>query len=174
MMNSSFDYPSEEDGSFKGDHAAVCEDITASLEEILGLLGLSFDLDVEMKEDYCLVNLDGPDRSYLLDKKGEGINALQYIFNKVYNQKKAEKDRVKITLDSDGFRQDREDELKQMAIRSAEKVKEFGNECILTPLNPYERRIVHLTLQDDPEIDTISYGEGFLKCITISMKRDND
>jgi len=172
MMNSSFDYQPEEGGSFEGDHTRVCKEISASLENILNLLGLSFELNVEMKEDYCLVNLEGPDKSYLLDRKGEGINALQYIFNKVYNQKKADKERVKITLDSNGFRKGREDELTQMAIRSAEKVKQFGNECILTPLNPYERRIVHMTLQDDPDVDTISYGEGFLKCITISMKGD--
>jgi spoIIIJ-associated protein len=172
MMNSSFDYPPGQGGLSDDGSAGICEDISAMLTEMLDLLGLAFDLKVEMKEDYCLVNLEGPDRSYLLDRKGEGINALQYIFNKVYNQQRPERDRIKITLDSNGFRQDREDELRQMAVRSAEKVKQFGNDCILTPLNPYERRIVHLSLQDDPDVDTFSRGEGFLKCITITMKRD--
>jgi len=149
----------------------IGSDIMDSLERILDLLGFSFKLDLELEDDHCFVNLDGQDREYLLEKKGEGINSLQFIFNKVYNYKKTDQDRIKITLDSNGYRKNRETELREIGLRSADKVKQFGNECILTPLNPYERRIIHLALQDDPEVETISHGDGFLKCITICMTR---
>ena len=80
----------------------------------------------------------------------------------------------KIHVDSEGFRRVREDEIVEIAQRTAEKALDRGEECLLSPLNPYERRLVHLALQDNDAVETRSQGDGFLKRVAIRPAKKDD
>ncbi|MBI4169621.1 MAG: hypothetical protein HY510_06765 [Acidobacteria bacterium] len=134
------------------------------------LRGLGLDVHVAARDagDTIEVDITGPDRDYLLGRKGEALNAAQYLLNRiVYRGRKGRK----IHVDSGGFRKLREEEIVEIARRSAEKVKAEGEECVLSPLNPYERRLVHLALSEISGIETKSLGEGFLKRVAILPAR---
>ncbi len=130
------------------------------------LRGLGLEVETTAREEGELIQVDvsGADREYLLDRRGEALNAVQYLLNRiVYRGRKGKK----IHVDSAGFRRMREEEIEEIARRTAEKVLASGEECVLSPLNPYERRLVHLALRDDEGIETCSLGDGFLKRVAI-------
>jgi len=130
------------------------------------LRGLALDVSTSARDAGATieVEIEGPDREHLLDRKGEALNALQYLLNRIiYRGRKGKK----IHVDSDGFRKVREDELVEMARLTAEKVKAQGEESLMSPLNPYERRLVHLALADIEGVETRSVGDGFLKRVAI-------
>jgi len=130
------------------------------------LRGLGLDIRASARDDRDAIQLDlsGADRDYLLSRKGEGLSALQYLLNRIiYRGRKGKK----IQVDCGGFRKLREEEILEIALRTAEKVKACGEESLLSPLNPYERRLVHLALAVIGGIETRSVGDGFLKRIAI-------
>ena len=130
------------------------------------LEGLGFEVTVAARDAGATIEVDvaGPDREFLLDHKAEALNALQYLLNRIIYRGRAGK---KIHLDSDGYRRDREGEIVEAARRTAEHVKARGEESLLSPLNPYERRLVHLALAEIDGIGTRSVGDGFMKRIAI-------
>jgi len=153
-------------------------EIIASSDEVEALAsrivkGLELDLAVSVHEGEESIEVDvtGPDRDYLLDRRGEPLNALQYLLNRiVYRGRRGRK----IHVDSEGFRRVREDEIVEIALRTAEKVKERDEECVMSPLNPYERRLVHMALGEVDGVATRSIGDGFLKRVAIFPDRDSD
>ncbi len=148
--------------------AADPQEAASLADRILGGLGLDIKARAEEAEATIEVNLTGSDREYLLDRRGEALNALQYLLNRIiYRGRKGKR----IHVDSDGFRSLREDEIVEIARRTAEKVIEQGEESVLSPLNPYERRLVHLALRDIEGVETQSLGDGFLKRIAIIPTR---
>jgi spoIIIJ-associated protein len=130
------------------------------------LIGLGLAVQARARDagETIEVDLTGPDRDYLLDRRGEALNAVQYLLNRiVYRGRKGKK----IHVDSDGFRRVREEEIVEIALRTAEKVRAQGEESLLSPMNPYERRLVHLAMREVEGIDTRSVGDGFLKRVAI-------
>lgn len=133
-------------------------------DRLLGGLGLDVRARAQDTEASIQVDLTGSDRDYLLSRRGEGLGALQYLLNRIiYRGRKGKK----IQVDCGGFRKMREEEIVEIALRSAEKAKARGEECLLSPLNPYERRLVHLALAEVGGVATRSVGDGFLKRIAI-------
>jgi spoIIIJ-associated protein len=133
-------------------------------EAILRGLGLEVRARAEDAPSAIQVDLTGKDRDYLLSRKGEGLSALQYLLNRIiYRGRKGKR----IQVDCGGFRKLHEDEVVEIARRSAEKAKARGEECVLSPLNPYERRLVHIALAEIGGVETRSIGDGFLKKIVI-------
>jgi len=110
------------------------------------------------------VEVEGPDRELFLARRGEGLLALQVALGRV-----AAHDNIArpIFVDSEGFRQGREEEIAEIAVLAAEKVKKMGEPHKLQPMDPYERRLVHLALKDNPDVETESEGEGFEKRVVI-------
>src|SRR5881296_1555459 len=144
--------------------AAKTEEVERLTDRILGGLGLDVRAKARDTETAVLVDLTGSDRDYLLSRKGEGLSALQYLLNRViYKGRKGKK----IQVDCGGFRKLLEDEIVEIAVRSAEKAKARGEECLLDPMNPYERRLVHIALAEIGGVETRSVGDGFLKRIAI-------
>jgi len=155
------DSPVEPDAPLPAAEPGEVERLT---DRILGGLGLDVKAKATDTESALLIDLTGGDREYLLSRKGEGLSALQYLLNRIiYKGRKGKK----IQVDCGGFRKLREDEIVEIALRSAEKAKAQGEECLLSPLNPYERRLVHLALAEVGGIETRSVGDGFLKRIAI-------
>ncbi len=127
-------------------------------------MGLDIRASARDDQDTIQVDLAGVDRDYLLSRKGEGLGALQYLLNRIiYRGRKGKK----IQVDCGGFRKLHEEEIVEIAVRTAEKVKACGEESLLSPLNPYERRLVHLALAEIGGVETRSVGDGFLKRIAI-------
>ena len=133
-------------------------------DRILGGLGLEITASGRDAGATIEIDLDGPDRDHLLDRRGEALDALQYLLNRIVYRGRRGK---KIHLDCGGFRRIRDDEVVEIALRTAEKVRARGEESVLSPLNPYERRLVHLALKDVAGVETRSLGDGFMKRVAI-------
>jgi len=145
-------------------------EVTRLADRLLQGLGLDVSCAARDAGETIEVDVDGADRDYLLDRRGEALNAVQYLLNRILYKGRAGK---KIHVDSDGFRRLREEEIVEIAILAAEKVKARGEESVLSPLNPYERRLVHLALRDVEGVATRSLGDGFLKRVAIvPVKKD--
>jgi spoIIIJ-associated protein len=132
----------------------------------LEAMSLSLTTAVSEQEDRVQVDLSGPDSYLLLERKGSVLDALQLLIGKVAETRFG-LDR-RLVVDCDGYRRTREDDLARMALGVAEKVRRLRQPIEMDPLNPYERRIVHLALADQPGVSACSEGDGFLKRITVS------
>jgi len=115
------------------------------------------------------LNIEGDKSGLLIGRKGRTLDALQFIVNKIVN-KSLEK-RARVLVDSENYRERREDFLTQMALRLGDKAKKNGKPVATNLLNPHDRRIVHLTLKDDDQLGTKGRGEGVLKKVVIIPKR---
>jgi spoIIIJ-associated protein len=145
------------------------EIIESMLADMLRGMHLDVKYRVWQAEDSLQVNLTGPDRDYLLDDKAETLNALQFLLTRM--SRGSFPDGVRIVVDSDGFRKEREDDIVRMARDAAGRVRRDGEPQRLPPLNPYERRLVHTALRDQNGIITRSSGDGFLKRVNILPSR---
>ena len=143
-------------------------DLRSMVESVLAAGDLDLAVDIEQEGETDRVMISGPDTELLLADNAEPLTALEHILNKMALRGLGRRGRLR--LDCEGRRKRREDEIVQMALSSAEKIKQEGGEFTTSPLNPYERRLVHIALKDDPSVLTHSVGEGFLKQVVISAK----
>ena len=133
--------------------------VTDFLQKLLRVFPLDLSYQVKKKNDFVFVVFDGEDKQNLLWKDGELLLALQHILNKVSNQK--------VQVDCDFFRKRKEKRLREYAQDVAREVGETGRNEILDLMNPYERRIVHIAVNQVPGITSESLGDGFLKRVKI-------
>jgi spoIIIJ-associated protein len=143
--------------------------VTDLLQRILGAMGLALTASLEETPDNIRINLAGEGADALLRRKGETLDALQVIVNTAF-RRDARGDRHYV-VDALGFRKAKDAELRQMAQFLAEKAKQTGVPQEIGPLNPYARRIVHVTVTEDPAVTSESIGDAFLKTVVISAKR---
>jgi spoIIIJ-associated protein len=132
---------------------------------VLKQMRMKVDVIPVQDQTRLVFNIDGPDRSLLLNKKGEPLVAIQYLINKIYMGRNGIEQQIYI--DSKGYRIARDEELQEIALASAEKVVRSGKEYSLSPMNPYERRQIHVTLKDHTEVETVSRGDGYIKRVSI-------
>jgi spoIIIJ-associated protein len=146
----------------------VTERISAFVTELTTTLGLSLEPDVEEGPESIWINLRGDGGEVLVKRKGEALDALQHLTNAVFRSD-VDGDR-RIVVDCMGFRRAKDLELRHMARLLADKVRRTGQSEEIGPLNPYERRIVHLEVARDADVTSESIGDAFLKTIIISLK----
>lgn len=115
---------------------------------------------------YVNIELDGPDVRFLIGKRGEVLNAIQYLMNVVATRKLGTG--VRVVIDGDSYRQKREQVLSNYAIGIAEQVRERGEEAVLDPLPAFERRIIHKALLEVEGVTTYSEGEEPNRCVVIA------
>ena len=113
--------------------------------------------------------IKGNDTAALIGRRGETLDALQYITGLVLN--KGKQDYRRVMLDTENYREKREEALIRLANRIAQKVSKTGRKVTLEPMNPYERRILHASLQSHPRVETISEGEEPFRRVVIRTKR---
>ena len=123
---------------------------------------------VEESADGTRINLQGEDGGILVRRGGEGLQALQHLVATAFRRQLG--DDTRIVVDCNGYRRDKDAELKTMAAFLAEKVKTSGGSQELGPLNPYERRIVHMAIAEDPAVTSESIGDAFMKTVIIARK----
>ena len=115
------------------------------------------------------VDIHGDDLSLLIGRRGETLSALQYITRLIVG--KELKRPISVLIDVEGYRARREQQLRRLARRMASQAVETSRTMTLEPMPAYERRIIHLELRDDPNVDTLSVGEGRHRKVTIIPRR---
>jgi len=146
----------------------VTQQIAAFVIEITEAMGLALEVDLEEGSDSISINLRGEGGETLVKRKGEALDALQHVTNAVFRSD-VDGDR-RIVVDCMGFRRTKDLELRHMARLLADKTRRTGLAQEIGPLNPYERRIVHLEVARDADVTSESIGDAFLKTIIISLK----
>jgi spoIIIJ-associated protein len=132
-------------------------------------MGVGLTAIIEEKPEGTRINLEGEDGGLLIRRGGEGLQALQHLVATAFRRQLGDDNRV--VIDCNGFRQDKDAEIRQMARFMAEKARQSGMPQEMGPMNPYERRIVHLAIAEDPTVSSESIGDAFLKTVIISTKQ---
>jgi len=156
--------------------ADAAQPIVDFLHQLTGALGLSTPIDVERTRDGVRLNMSGEDAELLVRHRGEPLKALQHVVDMAFGRgarlpSTSDADAQRVVVDALGYRKGKDLELRQMARLLAEKVKQTGLDQQLGPLNPYERRIVHLAVAEIPGVATESIGDAFSKTVYISLRK---
>jgi len=139
------------------------------LSEILSLMNLEADAEVLEKEsDYVLLNITGPNLGIVIGRRGKTLDALQYLVSLAIN--KNGNDYYRILLDAEGYRKRRKDTLQNLAMRLADKAKKKKTKVVLEPMPAHERRIIHISLKDDIQVETYSEGEEPYRKVIIDYR----
>ncbi|CCO08320.1 RNA-binding cell elongation regulator Jag/EloR [Desulforamulus hydrothermalis] len=139
------------------------------LKDIFRAMEIPVEMDIQEREQVLQVSLQGPDLGVLIGRRGETLDALQYLVNLAVNKNQEQK--RKVILDVEGYRRRREETLQKLAMRLADKAKMRGRSVVLEPMNSQERRIIHTALQGRDDIYTFSEGEEPFRKIIISPKK---
>lgn len=124
---------------------------------------------INKNEGMVTFKLHGSDMGILIGKHGQTLDSLQYLTNLVANKNSAE--RIRIVIDIEDYRERRVETLNRLALRLADKVKRTGERVVLEPMNPHERKIIHVALQNDRRITTLSEGEEPYRRVVIELKK---
>jgi spoIIIJ-associated protein len=143
--------------------------IVQFLERFVSALGVKATVTLEDTQDGPRLNLEGDEAELLVRHRGEPLKALQQVVDSAFGRSLTDDRRV--FVDALSYRKGKDMELRQMAKLLAEKVKQSGLDQQLGPLNPYERRLVHLAAAEVPGITTESVGDAFSKTVLISLRK---
>ncbi len=149
--------------------SALTAQIAKFVQEVVDAMGVVLTTNVEETAEGTRINLEGEDGGVFVRRGGEGLQALQHLVATAFRKQLGDDNRI--VIDCNGFRKDKDAELRQMARFIAEKARSSGVPQEMGPLNPYERRIVHLAIAEDPTVSSESIGDAFLKTVIIATKR---
>jgi spoIIIJ-associated protein len=159
---------------------ASAEDVQAAvgvLEDLVRLMGIDAEVTSRPPETpgdglgmiQAVLDIDGEDLGLLIGRRGQTLASLQYLLNLIVAKQLGK--RVAFGVDVDGYRRRREEALVSLAKRTASRVRQTGRSVTLEPMPPNERRIVHITLADDPNVITVSIGEGEARKVAVTPAR---
>jgi spoIIIJ-associated protein len=142
------------------------------LEQVLAKMQEPATVTVAQEEDRINLCIETSDAGLLIGKQGQTLDALQYLVTKMLAKQTRKK--VRIAIDVEAYRARHHEALALLAQKYGEKVKRSGRPITLNPMNPYDRRIVHMALQGDKDLKTISRGEGLYKKVVISPAKKKE
>jgi spoIIIJ-associated protein len=142
--------------------------VESALSELLSTAGFLLETRRRPSRDEMVIELIGDDVEPLLANKGEGLNGLEVLTGRIASRRLGRP--VYPRIDAEGFRAHQRESLEELAHRSADEVKRTRRPQLLPPLSPGERRLVHLALAEDPDVETESEGDGFLKRVAVKLK----
>ena len=170
--------PSEDEENVKPGKKAVAGPnmepaIKKFLTEVLGAMGMTAEIEVKIDSENSTVdvNIVGKNMGVLIGKRGQTLDSLQYLVSLVANKECEGYFRVK--LDTENYRARRKETLESLAKNISYKVKRTRRPVSLEPMNPYERRIIHSALQNDPYVITKSEGEEPFRHVVVCLKKNN-
>lgn len=140
------------------------------LREVLNSMGIKAEIRIREEQDALKIILAGPEMGLLIGYRGETLDSLQYLVSLVIN-KDHEEEYKRVILDTENYRQKREETLKRLALKIANKARRTRKVVKLEPMNPYERRVIHSVLQNDPEVKTYSEGEEPYRRVIVDLKK---
>lgn len=159
----------------KAKKAEKAKTIADKTNEYLEVLFKAMDIETEITIDFdeennsMNINLEGPEMGILIGKRGQTLDALQYLISLFVN--KESESYVRVKLDTENYRARRKDTLENLAKNIAFKVKRSRRSVTLEPMNPYERRIIHSALQNDKYVATRSEGEEPYRKVVVYLKK---
>ena len=146
----------------------TCKNAEDFLSELIADLGFKLKVSSEWTDEGCLLDLSGEDAHYALAENGEMLDAFEVLLFQIMGRDLDREHRF--VVDAEGFRQTRKAELRAMAHFAAENVRKNGRAFTFGKLNSTERRIIHLTLKDEEDLDTESVGEGRERRLQVRLK----
>lgn len=138
------------------------------LGDIFDAMGLEVNVEATLDGDSMTINLSGDNMGIVIGKRGDTLDSLQYLTSLVVNQRSD--DYIKVTIDTENYREKRTEALLALSTRLADKVTRTGKRFTLEPMNPYERRIIHSNLQDSETVTTYSIGSDPYRKVVIAPK----
>lgn len=150
----------------KRDSEKVASDFIMS---ILDNMGIEANIESKLEDNFLKIDLSGPKMGLVIGYRGETLDSIQYLTSLVVN-KKSNDEYIRVILDIEGYRKKREETLKRLAKKTANKVIKYKREVKLEPMNPYERRIIHSKLQLNEDVKTYSEGEEPYRRVVIELK----
>ena len=138
------------------------------LSNVTKLMGVDVEIRMLEEENHLTVEMTGDTLGVLIGRRGETMDAIQYLTSLTVNKEKSEYTRV--SLDVEHYRAKREETLRKLALRMANRAKKSGRRVVLEPMNPYERRVMHSALQNHPYVQTHSEGEEPYRRVIITLK----
>jgi spoIIIJ-associated protein len=148
---------------------ALSSQIAQFVQNVVNAMGVVLTAKIEEAPEATRINLEGEDGGLLIRQGGEGLQALQHLVATAFRRQLGDDNRI--VVDCNDFRRDKDAEIRQMAKYIAEKARTSGAPQEMGPLNPYERRIVHLAIAEDPSVSSESIGDAFMKTVIISTRR---
>ncbi len=148
---------------------ALGETAQRTLQDLLRLLGVEAEIELKDESDRILLSVKSDGSGLLIGRKGETLDALEYLVTKMVH--KGAEDKKRIVIDTENYRSRREESLIQLAHRLADKAKRLGRPVTISPMNAHDRRIIHLALQDDKSLRTRSTGTGLFRRVVISPEK---
>ena len=148
-----------------------CEDHAALtfLKEVTKEMGLDLTVTAKQGKDVLYLDIQGKDSGTIIGKRGQTLDAIQYLTSLVVNKENSAYTRV--VVDAENYRAKREKTLELLAVRLANKVARTHKSVRLEPMNPYERKVIHATLQSHPQVTTRSEGQDPYRRVIIELKR---
>jgi len=138
------------------------------LKEVTGQMGLALDISAKSNNENIFIDIQGKDSGTIIGKRGQTLDAIQYLTSLVAN--KGHENYVRVVVDAESYRAKREKTLEQLAIRLADKVVKTQKSVRLEPMNPYERKVIHATLQSTEAVTTRSEGQDPYRRVIIELK----
>ncbi|AEV70648.1 RNA-binding cell elongation regulator Jag/EloR [Acetivibrio clariflavus] len=138
------------------------------LASVLEKMKVDAEITVEEDEDTILLKVNGDDIGIAIGRRGETLDALQYLTSLVVNKNRENYKRV--IIDIENYRKKREETLVKLANKLADRVVKYKKNIVLEPMNPYERRVIHSSLQDHKYVETYSVGEEPNRKVIITLK----
>ena len=142
-----------------------------ALERIVNSITSGSRILVEENKKRIFYNISGGNAGRLIGKRGQTLEAINYLVEKIVNRTCRE--RVRVDIDVSGYRDKKRQNLESLAARTAQKAKKNGKPATLGQLNAHDRRIIHLALKNDREVSTRSVGNGFLRKLIVIPKKRN-
>jgi spoIIIJ-associated protein len=149
----------------------LSDDAKKAREFLAGLTErMNVPVEIELMEtaEQLRMQMAGENMSLLIGRRGETLDALQYLTS--LNINRGREEYLRVSIDTENYRAKREEALRKLAVRMAGRAKKSGRRVALEPMNPYERRILHSALQNDPEVTTHSEGEEPYRRVIITLK----
>lgn len=140
------------------------------LDKLTRLMGVPVKIYVAEGEGSMSISMMGDTLGILIGRRGDTLDALQYLTSLEVNRDRDEY--IRVSLDTEHYRAKREESLTKLAMRMAERAVKSGRKVVLEPMNPYERRVLHATLQDHPQVQTHSEGDEPNRRVVITLKGD--
>lgn len=140
------------------------------LRDVLNSMGVRAEIKIKEENNVISISLVGPNMGIIIGYRGETLDSLQYLVSLVVN-KGHETEYKRVVLDTENYRFKREETLKRLADKTASRVRNTGKSFRLEPMNPYERRVIHSTLQNNPYIYTYSEGDEPYRRVVVELKK---
>ena len=141
-----------------------------TIEELLAKMQLDVNVSVEEQEDCFLVNVAGEDAAIIIGQRGENLDNFQFLINTIYNKGKTHEEYKRVVIDSNNYKNRREDTLKILAQRTAARAVRENHDIRLEPMTANERRIIHSTLADHAKVETESRGNEPNRFVVVKLK----